>query len=238
MIEVRELSKIFGLHPVLRKLDFDVAKGEFVTLLGPNGSGKSTLLRILGALARPTSGKVTIGGWELPAEADYVRAQLGVVSHLPLLYDTLTAEENLLFFARLYNLPRAERGDRVRDLLKRVGLQRRARDVVMTFSRGMQQRLAIARAILHDPAVLLLDEPYTGLDQDAAALLDDLLREVAVAGRTVVMTTHDLRRGHALADRVAILSRGKIAYTGLCRDIEPDALPAIYADTTGAANAR
>ena len=238
MIEVRELTKVFGLHPVLRSLNFEVAKGEFVTLLGPNGSGKSTLLRILGALARPTSGTVTIGGWELPAEADYVRAQLGVVSHLPLLYDTLTAEENLLFFARLYNLPAATRADRVADLLKRVGLQRRARDVVMTFSRGMQQRLAIARAILHDPAVLLLDEPYTGLDQDAAALLDDLLREVAVDGRTVVMTTHDLRRGHALADRVAILSRGKIAYTGACRDLEPDALPALYADIAGDANTR
>lgn len=239
MIEVCELTKVFGLHPVLRGLDLEVAKGEFVTLLGPNGSGKSTLLRILGALARPTSGRVTIGGWELPAEADYVRAQLGVVSHLPLLYDTLTAEENLLFFARLYNMPAALRGERIAYLLRRVGLHRRARDVVGTYSRGMQQRLAIARAILHDPAVLLLDEPYTGLDQDAAALLDELLREVATTGgRTVVMTTHDLRRGHALADRVAILSRGKIAYSGLCRDIEPDALPALYADTTGAASTR
>jgi len=102
----------------------------------------------------------------------------------------------------------------------------------------MQQRLAIARAILHDPAVLLLDEPYTGLDQDAAALLDDLLREVAVGGRTVVMTTHDLRRGHALADRIAILSRGKIAFDAPCSTIDPDDLPALYSDTTGAATAR
>jgi len=98
--------------------------------------------------------------------------------------------------------------------------------------------LAIARAILHDPAVLLLDEPYTGLDQDAAALLDELLREVAIGGRTVIMTTHDLRRGHALADRIAILSRGKIAFDALCREVDPDALPALYADTTGAATTR
>jgi heme exporter protein A len=238
MIEVRNLTKAFGLHPVLRNLDLDVARGEFVTLLGPNGSGKSTLLRILGALARPTSGTVKIGGWELPGEADYVRAQLGVVSHLPLLYDTLTAEENLLFFARLYDLPQESRRERIATLLRRVGLHRRARDVVQTFSRGMQQRLAIARAILHDPAVLLLDEPYTGLDQDAAALLDELLAEVAISGRTVIMTTHDLRRGHALADRVAILNRGKIAFTAPCSDIEAADLPALYADTTGAASAR
>src|SRR5690606_18049378 len=129
-----------------------------------------------------------------------------------LLYDTLTAEENLTFFARLYDIPVEKRAERVRAVLERVGLRRRARDVVRTYSRGMLQRLAIARAILHDPAILLLDEPYTGLDQDAGALLDDLLREVAVSGRTVLMTTHDLRRGHQLADRVAILSRGKIAF--------------------------
>ena len=238
MIEVRNLTKVFGLNPVLRGLDLDVARGEFLTLLGPNGSGKTTLLRILSALARPTSGTVRIGGWELPGEADYVRAQLGVVSHLPLLYDTLTAEENLLFFARLYDIPADERRERVEAILRRVGLWKRARDIVQTYSRGMQQRLAIARAILHDPAVLILDEPYTGLDVDAAALLDHLLRDVAVAGRTVIMTTHDLQRGHALADRIAILSRGKIAFDASTRDITFDALPMLYADTTGAATTR
>lgn len=237
-IEVRALTKTFGLNPVLRGLDLDVPRGEFLALLGPNGSGKTTLLRILGALARPTSGTVRVGGWELPGEAEFVRAQLGVVSHLPLLYDTLTAEENLLSFARIYNLPRETRRERVDTVLRRVGLARRARDVVATYSRGMQQRLAIARAILHDPAVLLLDEPYTGLDQDAAALLDELLHEVAIGGRTVIMTTHDLRRGHALADRIAILSRGKIAFDAPCREVDPDALPALYADTTGAATTR
>ncbi|GAB4414637.1 MAG: ABC transporter ATP-binding protein [Anaerolineae bacterium] len=238
MIEIRRLTKTFGLNPVLRGLDLDVPRGQFLTLLGPNGSGKTTLLRILGALARPTSGTVRIGGWDLPAEAEFVRAQLGVVSHQPLLYDTLTAEENLLFFARLYHLPGESRRERVAQVLERVGLARRARDVVQTYSRGMQQRLAIARAILHNPAILLLDEPYTGLDQDAAAVLDDLLRQVATEGRTVIMTTHDLRRGHALADRIAILSRGKIAFDAPCREIDPDALPALYADVTGAVTTR
>jgi heme exporter protein A len=238
MIEVRKLTKTFGLNPVLRGLDFVVPRGQFLTLLGPNGSGKSTLLRILGALARATSGTVRIGGWELPKEAAFVRAQLGVVSHLPLLYDVLTAEENLTFFARLYNLPAETRAARVDTVLRRVGLHHRRRDVVQTYSRGMQQRLAIARAILHDPAVLLLDEPHTGLDQDAAALLDSLLREVAVAGRTVVMTTHDLRRGHALADRIMILSRGRIAFDAPTAEIAPEALPTLYADATGAVAAR
>ena len=238
MIEVQKLVKVFGVNPVLRGLDFSVERGEFVSLLGPNGSGKSTLLRILGALARPSEGLVRIGGWELPKEAQYVRAQLGIVSHLPLLYDTLTAEENLMFFARLYNLPVEERPDRVMTLLDRVGLKRRARDLVRTYSRGMQQRLAIARAVLHDPSILLLDEPYTWLDVDAAALLDELLTEVAIAGRTVIMTTHDLRRGHALADRIAILSRGKIAYNEASMNIEVEQLPTIYADVTGAVTTR
>lgn len=238
MIVVRALTKVYGINPVLRGLDLSVARGEFVTLLGPNGSGKSTLLRILGALSHPTGGTVRIGGWELPREADFVRRQMGIVSHLPLLYDTLTAEENLRFFARLYDLPVEQRAERIQAVLRRVGLWRRARDVVRTYSRGMVQRLAIARAILHDPAVLLLDEPYTGLDQDAAALLDDLLREVAIGGRTVLMTTHDLRRGHALADRVAILSRGKIAFDQPTRAIDPAALPGLYADVTGAVTAR
>lgn len=238
MIEIRNLTKTFGLNPVLRGLDLEVPRGQFLTLLGPNGSGKTTLLRILGALSRPTSGVVRIGGWDLPGEAHFVRAQLGVVSHLPLLYDTLTAEENLIFFARLYNLPPETRAERIEAVLRRVGLWRRAKDIVQTYSRGMQQRLAIARAILHDPAVLLLDEPYTGLDQDAAALLDELLREVAASGRTVIMTTHDLRRGYVLADRIVILSRGKIAFDRLCSDIELGELPALYASTTGAVTAR
>jgi len=238
MIEIHGLTKIFGVNPVLRGLDLSGPRGQVLPLLGPNGSGKTTLLRILAALAHPTGGTVQIGGWDLPREADYVRAQLGVVSHLPLLYDTLTAEENLLFFARLYHLPAAERSARVEAVLRRVGLWRRARDVVRTYSRGMQQRLAIARAILHNPSVLLLDEPYTGLDQDAAGLLDDLLHEVAVQGRTVVMTTHDLRRGYDLANRIVILSRGKIAFDQLCSEIDPETLPALYAGVTGAATTR
>lgn len=237
MIVIRKLVKAFGYFPVLRGVDLDIEAGQFVALLGPNGSGKTTLLRILAGLSKPTAGTVTIGGWSIPEEIAAVRPQLGIVSHQTLLYDTLTAEENLMFFARIYNLPAEERMDRVQTILVRVGLGARAKDVVQTFSRGMQQRLAIARALLSDPAILLLDEPYTGLDQNASALLDELLHDVAGVGegrRTAVMTTHDLRRAHALTTHVAILQRGKMGHFGPTADIGIHDLPALYAQTVEA----
>ncbi len=238
MIEVSGLVKAFGLLPVLRKLDLHVSRGAFLALLGPNGSGKTTLMRILAALSKPTAGHVSIGGWTLPGEAEAVRAQLGVVAHLPLLYDDLTAAENLAFYGQLYGLPRRDREARITAVLERVGLAARANDLVRTFSRGMQQRLAIARAIQHEPHVLLFDEPYTGLDQDAAAMLDTLLRDVARDGHTIIMTTHDLSRALALSTEVAILSRGKIGYHGPSADLSPQAFPALYAEVTSAASVR
>jgi heme exporter protein A len=209
MIEVRRLVKTYGLKPVLRGLDFRAEPGEFVALLGPNGVGKTTMLRILATLSRPTLGEVHIAGYVLPGQASAVRRLLGVVSHQPLLYGDLTAEENLRFYARMYGL--SDGTGRARQALESVGLSARRRDLVRQFSRGMQQRLAIGRALLHDPQVMLLDEPYTGLDQDASAMLDDLLRHVAAGGRTVVMTSHDLPRAADLATRIDVLSRGVIA---------------------------
>jgi heme exporter protein A len=209
MIEVRRLVKTFGLKPVLRGLDFRAEPGEFVALLGPNGAGKTTMLRILASLSRPTLGEVRVAGYSLPGQASEVRRLLGVVSHQPLLYGELTAEENLRFYARMYGL--SDGASRALQALESVGLAARRRDLVRQFSRGMQQRLAIGRALLHDPQVMLLDEPYTGLDQDASAMLDELLRHVAAGGRTVVMTSHDLPRAADLATRIDVLSRGVIA---------------------------
>jgi heme exporter protein A len=209
VIIVKKLIKRFGLKTVLRGLDFAVEKGEFVALLGPNGAGKTTFLRILASLSRPSLGQVSIAGYDLPAQSAAVRRRLGVVSHMPLLYGDLTAEENLQFYGRMYNLP--ELSERVDEVLEMVGLSARRRDLVRTFSRGMQQRLAIGRAVLHDPEVMLFDEPYTGLDQDASEMLDGVLRRVAAEGRTVVMTSHDLARAEGLASRFDILSRGVIA---------------------------
>ena len=216
MIKVRKLVKRFGLKTVLRGMDFSVEDGEFVALIGPNGAGKTTFLRILASLARPSMGAVNVAGFELPKEAADVRRRLGVVSHQPLLYVDLTAAENLKFYGRMYNLPDVD--TRIDEVLEMVGLTSRRDDLVRTYSRGMQQRLAIGRAVLHDPSVMLFDEPYTGLDQDASAMLDDVLRTVAARGRTVVMTSHDLARTEDLATRFDVLSRGKIAASATHKD--------------------
>jgi len=226
MIEVRKLVKRFGLKSVLRGLDFQVEAGEFVALLGPNGAGKTTFLRILASLSRPSLGDVRIGGYSLPAQASAVRRRLGVVSHLPLLYGDLTAAENLRFYGRMYGV--ADLNQRVDAVLELVGLAARRRDLVRTFSRGMQQRLAIGRAVLHDPEVMLFDEPHTGLDQDASNMLDTILREVAARGRTVVMTSHDLARTADLASRFDVLSRGAIVASVRRGEIETDQLPRFY----------
>ena len=231
MIKVKKLVKRFGLKTILSGLDFEVHSGEFVALLGPNGAGKTTFLRILASLSRPTLGQVSIAGYELPKEAAAVRARLGVVSHLPLLYNDLTAEENLRFYARMYGLTNPEA--RIDEVLKIVGLHKRSKDLVRTYSRGMQQRLAIGRAVLHNPDVMLFDEPYTGLDQDASSMLDEVLKTVASQGRTVVMTSHDLARTEELATRFDILSRGKIAASAKRKDFGKKNLLDFYKQVIG-----
>ena len=226
MIEVKKLVKRFGLKTILRGLDFQVEPGEFVALLGPNGAGKTTFLRILASLSRPSMGSVKVAGYSLPNDSANVRARLGVVSHMPLLYPDLTAEENLHFYAQMYGL--ANYQSRITEVLEMIGLAVRRKDLVRTFSRGMQQRLAIGRAVLHDPEVMLFDEPYTGLDQDASEMLDEVLRSVAAKGRTVVMTSHDLARAEDLATRFDILSRGVIAASAKREDFKDSNLLDFY----------
>jgi len=237
LIDIQNLVKAYDLLPVLRQITLQISRGEFVALLGPNGSGKSTLLRMLCGLSRPTAGIIRIGGWELPRESAAVRAQIGLVSHKSLLYDNLSAHENLRFFARLYNLSNDQIEDRIQTLMLQVGLHKRTHDLVRTFSRGMLQRLSIARALLHNPDILLLDEPYTGLDQDASAVLDDLLRSAHADGHTIVMTTHDLNRAATLPTRIVILSRGVIGYDQPA-GIEPMALAALYTEITSMVTTR
>jgi len=230
MIQIRGLIKNYGPNAVLRGVDLHVREGEFVTLVGANGAGKSTLLRIIATLLPPTSGEALVGGWPLPKHAARVRQHIGLVSHQPLLYGDLTAAENLTFFARLYRLDNAD--ERVAQALKKVGLMARQRDAVSSFSRGMVQRLTIARATLHEPEILLLDEPYTGLDQDAVRLLDELLREEVGKGRTILMITHDLVHGLNLCHRTVILSRGKIVQQIDSSEVSPAEFLGIYADHT------
>ena len=212
IIEAENLSKVYGSLPVLRDLNFRVRRGEFVALLGANGSGKSTLLRLLSGLSKPTTGAIRIGGWEMPREAMAVRAQIGLVAHQPLLYENLTARENLDFYGKLYGIERDERERRIKEGLRAAGLRKRRDSLVRTFSRGMKQRLSIARATLHQPEVLLLDEPYSGLDQAAVARLDEMLTATIAEGGTILMSTHQLERIPPAAGRALALSRGRIAF--------------------------
>ena len=242
MIEVRGLTKSFGSKYALRGVDLRVMPGESLVIFGPNGAGKSTLVRILSSLSRPSTGSVRIGGLDLAKHADGIRRYLGVVSHAPLLYDSLTAEENLKFFAGLYGMNKPEA--RIQAMLDRVGLLPRRGDVVRTFSRGMIQRLAIARALLHDPEVLLLDEPDTGLDPQAAEMLHNLLSEVSgrtaqVRGdtseptRTIVTVTHSLERGLATADKAVILANGRIVFETPVKEMDAVRFRGLYDEYVG-----
>ena len=210
MIKIQKLVKAFGHRLVLRGVDLTIQEGDFVALMGANGAGKTTLMHIIATLSKPSGGQLSIAGYDLAVSASQLRRFIGLVSHKTLLYDDLTADQNLHFYARMYDVPDATA--RIEVVLNQVGLWGRQHDPVRTYSRGMQQRLAIARSILHNPPILLLDEPDTGLDQHAADMLGDLLRAVDVSQRTILMTTHNLERGLALGDRVVILARGKIAY--------------------------
>ncbi len=220
MIQVRELAKSFGPRTALAGVSLEIPAGQSVTLVGPNGAGKTTLLRILATLTRPTSGTVRIAGLDPARAGEEVRRKIGFLSHRTLLYSDLTAGQNLGFYARMYHL--SDGPARVAALLERVGLTARRDDLVGTFSRGMQQRLAVARAVLHRPTVLLLDEPYTGLDLQAAQALTDLLTELAGEGRTILLTTHNLERGLAVGQRVVVLNRGRIVRDEPREDFDPE----------------
>ena len=208
-IEVVGLRKSFGPVSVLRGLDLEILPGERVLLVGPNGSGKTTLIKILATLLRPTAGYARVVGFDPVHEADMVRRCVGLVSHQTFLYGELTAVENLAFYARMYGV---EDGDRCHEMLALVGLSDRADKQTRTLSRGMQQRLTLARVALHRPSVLLLDEPDVGLDQQGVAVLDSMLRDSAGSGCTVLFTSHNLLRGLDMASRVAVLSKGRIVF--------------------------
>ncbi len=194
----------------MRNINLKIEKGEFLTIFGPNGAGKTTLIKIMSTLVSPTSGKVVIDGFDIKENPIEIRKKIGVISHETYLYHELTAAENLRFFGRMYGTPDIE--NRIGELIKQVGLAYRKNDRVRTFSRGMKQRLSIARALIHDPPILFLDEPYTGLDQHASATFDRILGGMNAHDKTRVLISHDIERGISMCDRAIILTNGHIVH--------------------------
>jgi heme exporter protein A len=212
VIEARGLSRRFaGVHAV-EALDLRIEAGEAVALFGPNGAGKTTLLRMLATLLRPTDGDLCLFGRAVSDGGTYARRRIGFLSHHSFLYPDLTPTENLEFYARMFRV--AAPAERVHQLLDQVGLLGWAHRPVRTLSRGLEQRCALARALVHQPELLLMDEPFTGLDVDAGNMLRDMLRQAHARGTTLLLTTHDLAQGFALCRRAIILVSGRLVWSG------------------------
>jgi len=236
VVEARGLAKRYGPLAALDGIDLSVPAGQAIVLLGANGAGKSTLLRLLATLTRPSDGRLRLFGEEVvPSDAGRLRSRIGFLSHQTFLYEHLTGLENLLFYARLYGLPDPERA--AREALGAARLLDRQEDRVGVYSRGMQQRLAIARSLLHAPEMVLLDEPFTGLDRESSARLEERLRQLRSAGRTCVMATHDLEQGLRVADRVLVLRHGRLELDAPARGLDPARLEALLATPGGVAGA-
>jgi len=229
-LRATRLWKYFGEYPALRNLDLEVQPGTCLSLLGRNGAGKTTLLRLFAGLSDPSEGTVELFGKS--SRDGEARRRIGLIGHGIAVYDELTAEENLLLFGRLYNLPDPHKS--ASEWLERTNLANVKDSPVREFSRGMRQRLAVARAFLHEPSLLLLDEPFTSLDDRAIALLQSLLKDALAGGATVVMSTHQLREAMELSTHVALLNRGKLAFNG-ARPAEMLADPAWLYRTHGEA---
>jgi heme ABC exporter ATP-binding subunit CcmA len=209
-VAVNDVWKYFGDFPALRKIQFTVEPGTCLAVLGRNGAGKTTLLRILAGLSRPARGEVNMFG--KPLRDPESRGRIGLLGHGIAVYDELSAEENLVLFAKLYGLD--DPAGRAREWLERTNLYHARDGLLREFSRGMRQRLAVARVFLHDPSVLLLDEPFTALDDRAIALFQSLLREALAAGKTILMSTHQIREAMELATHAALISRGQLVFHG------------------------
>lgn len=229
-IKTKKLSKVFGNRRAVDNVSIEVPQGAFLSIFGPNGAGKTTLLRVLSTLSRATSGSATLMGVDLKEDPDKARDHIGLISHNSMLYPDLTAEQNLMIYARLYGVVDPEA--RVLELLEAVELKHRRLDVVRTFSRGMTQRLSIARALIHDPDVVFLDEPYSGLDPHAVEIFDGLIDQVR-ENRTFVMVSHDLQKGFSMCSHALVLAKGRIVAFDEKENLDFDEFSQIYRATVG-----
>lgn len=220
VLQAQGLVREYGSVIAVDEIDLSLARGEFLTIFGPNGAGKTSLLALLAGALRPSRGQVWLRGESLDFGEVEWRRRIGVLSHQSFLYGHLSAEENLRFYGQLFGLSDVD--NVVRDKLQHLGLQERAASLVRDLSHGMRQRLALARALLHDPDIVLLDEPYTGLDPSAALVLQGVLSDLRDGRRTVVMVTHNLSEGVALATTVAIMNRGRFVWQGKRAELGDD----------------
>jgi heme exporter protein A len=220
IIDTSKLGKQFGRLYALRSISLSVQSGEFVTIFGRNGAGKTTFLRIVSSLVRSYTGEVRLFGRDLKKTGEETRARIGFLSHESLLYRDLTVADNLFFYARLYGVQPVV--DRVEQLIARVGLTDKRDTATRALSRGMKQRLSLARAFIHEPDLILLDEPYTGLDEHACEILDDVMDEFTAGGGTVVLTTHNIERGLKRSHRVLVFDRGSVVHQTSTSGIDPE----------------
>ncbi|HJQ11519.1 MAG TPA: heme ABC exporter ATP-binding protein CcmA [Gemmatimonadaceae bacterium] len=231
IVEVAELTRAFGARFAVAGVTFSLGGGECLALFGPNGAGKTTLLRVLAGLLKPTSGSARISGVTLPGGSD-VRSRVGLISHHTMLYDALSARENIAFAARLYGM--RDVTTRADDALRRMSMLERADAPVRSLSRGMQQRVSIARAMVHSPQIVLADEPYSGLDDSGARALTSLLRELLSAGTSIIIVTHNLLEGLSLATHAAVMQRGKFVRIDSADRIDSSTYSNLYREALAA----
>lgn len=230
-IETRGLEKSFGEHRALRGIDLKISQNERLVIFGPNGAGKTTLLKILSTLVKPSTGSVWLDGIDIRDKPVQIRRKVSLVSHQTFLYDNLTVYENLKFYGKMYDVADLEK--RIREVISWVQLESRLHDRAGTLSRGLQQRASMARAVLHNPSILFLDEPEVGLDPHASSIVQDVLGSISSGNQTVVMTTHNLDRGLELGDKIAIMDRGKIVYQAFRNELSNVDFRQVYDQCTG-----
>ena len=235
MIELENITKVYHMGkvevPALRGIDLMVSRGECLVIFGPNGAGKTTLLKILSTLIKPSAGSVWLDDIDIRDKPVQIRRKVSLVSHQTFLYDNLTVYENLKFYGKMYDVPDLEQ--RIREVVSWVQLESRLHDRVGMLSHGLQQRASIARAIIHNPSILLLDEPEVGLDPHASTMIRDVLVSINAGSRTVVMTTHNLEHGLELGDNVIILNRGKVVYQASKQEVDTGNFRRVYDQCTG-----